>query len=180
MHGVHFCRLAVWPILSNESSHTILSIVIQLTTTMMAVVQRRPEMRLSDFVLLVTSLIIVANQSLSFELSRAAVRRSYSSQQRRLELSLRAVDKGLVYEEPVFRPPAEWQSLILQVTIGCSWNKCTFCEMYQEKQFRYKPIEKFETELQQVASTGRCVRDVFLADGDAMTLPTKHLLKILN
>ena len=86
------------------------------------------------------------------------------------------------YEEPVFRPPAEWRSLILQVTIGCSWNKCTFCEMYQTKQYRIKPLEDMEAEIQGVAQTRgtNTVRDVFLADGDAMNLPTKQLIRILQ
>ena len=89
---------------------------------------------------------------------------------------------GLSYEEPLFRPPAEWRSLILQVTIGCSWNKCTFCEMYQDKSFRAKPIQDICDELDQVISAGGApyVRDVFLADGDAMTLPTGQLILILD
>ena len=88
----------------------------------------------------------------------------------------------VVYEEPVFRPPAEWRSLILQVTIGCSWNRCSFCEMYQTKTFRVKSIEDIEEELESVAQfRGRTtVRDVFLADGEAMTLPTKQLVQILD
>jgi radical SAM superfamily enzyme YgiQ (UPF0313 family) len=89
---------------------------------------------------------------------------------------------GLTYEEPVFRPPAEWRSLILQVTIGCSWNKCTFCEMYQDKEFRARPLSELEDELQRVVRAGGAphVRDVFLADGDAMTLPTARLVEILE
>ena len=89
---------------------------------------------------------------------------------------------GIVYEEPVFRPPAEWRSLILQVTIGCSWNRCTFCEMYQEKTFRAKPIADIAQDLDDVVASGAAdyVRDVFLADGDAMTLPTGQLEHILE
>lgn len=89
---------------------------------------------------------------------------------------------GLSYEEPVFRPPAEWKSLILQVTVGCSWNKCTFCEMYQTKSFRARPITEIKQELDNVVSAGGApyVRDVFLADGDAMTLPSKQLEYILD
>jgi len=88
----------------------------------------------------------------------------------------------LSYEEPVFRPPAEWRSLILQVTIGCSWNKCTFCEMYQDKKFRAKPVQDIVDELDTIVQNGGAhhVRDVFLADGDAMTLPTGHLEQILD
>lgn len=89
---------------------------------------------------------------------------------------------GIKYEEPLFRPPGEWRSLIIQVTIGCSWNKCTFCEMYQDKSFRAKPIDDIIDELDKVLSAGgaRHVRDVFLADGDAMTLPTGMLEQILD
>ena len=89
---------------------------------------------------------------------------------------------GIRYEEPVFRPPAEWRSLILQVTIGCSWNQCTFCEMYQGKSFRVRPIEDIVGELDRVVTAGGApyVRDVFLADGDAMMLPTGRLMQILD
>jgi len=89
---------------------------------------------------------------------------------------------GLSYQEPVYRPPAEWRSLILQVTIGCSWNKCTFCEMYQDKTFKARPIEDIITELDRIVDANGAphVRDVFLADGDAMTLPTGHLDQILD
>lgn len=89
---------------------------------------------------------------------------------------------GLSYNQPLFRPPAEWKSLILQVTIGCSWNKCTFCEMYQDKSFHTKPIKDIMHELDKVVSAGGAsyVRDVFLADGDAMTLPTNQLIFILD
>ena len=70
---------------------------------------------------------------------------------------------GFEYDEPVFRPPAEWRSLILQVTIGCSWNQCTFCEMYQDKPFRARPLWELEQELQQIVRLGGAnhVRDVF-------------------
>ncbi|KAL3934355.1 MAG: hypothetical protein SGARI_003421 [Bacillariaceae sp.] len=60
---------------------------------------------------------------------------------------------GIDYQQPVFRPPAESRSLILQVTIGCSWNKCTFCEMYQDKQFQARKLEEVESELKLVNST---------------------------
>ncbi|MDA0110074.1 radical SAM protein [Vibrio sp. La 4.2.2] len=86
----------------------------------------------------------------------------------------------LNYIEPVFRPPSEWKSLILQVTNGCSHNQCTFCDMYtqSQKKFRPKKLEELEQELQQVAASGARVHRVFLADGDAMTLPF-HRLKAI-
>ncbi len=86
------------------------------------------------------------------------------------------------YHEPVFRPPSEWDSLILQVTEGCSWNGCHFCEMYKGKRFRVKDSREIGTELQRDSRSGRLqgVRRVFLADGDAMVLPTETLLDILR
>lgn len=88
----------------------------------------------------------------------------------------------LPYVEPVFRPPSEARSLILQVTNGCSWNRCTFCEMYTQPQkaFRLKPQARIEQELEAVARTGSPVRRVFLADGDAMTLSVRRLRLILE
>ena len=85
------------------------------------------------------------------------------------------------YIEPLFRPPSEARSLILQVTNGCSWNRCTFCEMYTapQKKFSVKPQSDIESELQQVAASGYPVRRVFLADGDAMTLSFRRLKEIL-
>ena len=85
------------------------------------------------------------------------------------------------YIEPVFRPPSEAHSLILQVTNGCSWNKCTFCEMYTlpQKKFRPKPQSEIEAELSACAAQLGPVRRVFLADGDAMALSFKRLKEIL-
>ena len=87
----------------------------------------------------------------------------------------------LPYIEPVFRPPSEARSLILQVTNGCSWNRCTFCEMYTlpQKKFHLKPIEKIEAEVAAVAQSGYPARRVFLADGDAMTLSYRRLKDIM-
>jgi len=86
------------------------------------------------------------------------------------------------YVEPVFRPPSEAYSFILQVTIGCSWNNCTFCEMYTQpqKRFRFKPQEKIEQELAAIAGSGQPVRRIFLADGDAMTLSFRRLKLIME
>jgi len=88
----------------------------------------------------------------------------------------------LPYIEPVFRPPSEARSLILQVTNGCSWNNCTFCEMYTQpqKRFRLKPQEEIKQELASVAKTGIPVRRIFLADGDAMTLSFRRLKLIMD
>ncbi len=86
----------------------------------------------------------------------------------------------LDYIEPVFRPPSEWKSLILQVTNGCSYNRCTFCDMYTQpqKKFRPKKPDVIEQELQAIAESGVRVHRIFLADGDAMTLPFSRLKQI--
>ena len=89
---------------------------------------------------------------------------------------------NLPYIEPVFRPPSEARSLILQITNGCSWNRCTFCEMYTQpqKKFNVKAQEKIEQELLAVARSGMPVRRIFLADGDAMALSFRRLVAILE
>lgn len=85
------------------------------------------------------------------------------------------------YEEPVYRPPSEAQSLILQVTIGCSWNRCTYCAMYRDKEFRVRPLEDLQDEIRGAASRipGGVTR-VFLADGDALAAPQETLLEVLQ
>lgn len=86
------------------------------------------------------------------------------------------------YVEPVFRPPSEAQSLIFQVTNGCSWNKCTFCEMYtaQQKKFQVKPENDVLAEIKIAAELYPRTQRVFLADGDALVLSTRRLLTILS
>jgi radical SAM superfamily enzyme YgiQ (UPF0313 family) len=87
------------------------------------------------------------------------------------------------YVEPVFRPPSEAESLILPVTDGCSWNQCTFCEMYTapQKAFRARGEDEVIDSIRRVAALyGDQVRRVFLADGDALVLPTRRLLAILE
>lgn len=86
------------------------------------------------------------------------------------------------YVEPVFRPPSEAESLILPVTDGCSWNKCTYCEMYTapQKKFRARAEDEVLASIRYAgARYGESVRRVFLADGDALVLPTRRLLDIL-
>jgi len=86
------------------------------------------------------------------------------------------------YIEPVFRPPSEARSLILQVSNGCSYNKCTFCEMYTATQKKFKPkaIAELEEEVKAVASKMPDMKRFFLADGDAMTLSFRRLKEILE
>ncbi len=85
------------------------------------------------------------------------------------------------YIEPVFRPPSEAHSLILPVTNGCSWNQCSFCEMYTAPQKKFRARDEAEV-LEEIRRCGEqlIVQRVFLADGDALILPTRRLLKILS
>lgn len=87
------------------------------------------------------------------------------------------------YVEPVYRPPSEAESLILPVTDGCSWNHCTFCEMYTAPQKAFRARGEDEV-LESIRLTGQRygdeIRRVFLADGDALVLPTRRLLTILE
>jgi len=84
------------------------------------------------------------------------------------------------YDEPVFRPPAEALSAILQVTLGCSWNKCAFCEMYSSKKFRLRKFEQIQHDLAILASVPQNTRKMFLADGNAMVLSADRMLKVLS
>jgi radical SAM superfamily enzyme YgiQ (UPF0313 family) len=85
------------------------------------------------------------------------------------------------YDMPLFRPPSEADSLILQVTLGCSHNRCTFCSMYRTKQFRARPFEELRAEITAARHTlGPDVPRVFLADGDAMCLSPRRLIPILD
>ena len=85
----------------------------------------------------------------------------------------------------IFRPPSEAESLLLQSSVGCSHNKCTYCAMYEldEQRFRVKPISTVATDIEEAAricATGIPIRRVFLCDGDALILPTDHLAEILE
>jgi radical SAM superfamily enzyme YgiQ (UPF0313 family) len=86
------------------------------------------------------------------------------------------------YEGLIIRPPSEAYSLLLQVTVGCSHNKCTFCGTYRQKKFKIKPIEQITKDLTEARSYGR-VEKVFLCDGDALIIPQirlEELLKLIN
>ena len=85
------------------------------------------------------------------------------------------------YVEPVFRPPSEAHSLILPVTNGCSWNQCGFCEMYTAPQKKFRARDEQQV-LEEIRRCGEqlIVQRVFLADGDALVLPTRRLLSILQ
>lgn len=85
------------------------------------------------------------------------------------------------YEGRIFRPPSEADSLIVQATIGCSWNHCTYCDMYRDKTFRARDVEDVLADLDEAgAVAGGEVTKLFLADGDALVLPTASLLRILE
>ncbi|WP_415755040.1 radical SAM protein [Pseudomonas leptonychotis] len=90
-------------------------------------------------------------------------------------------DFPISYIEPVFRPPSEAHSLILPVTNGCSWNQCTFCEMYTQEQKKFRARDEAQV-LEEIRRTGEqmIVQRVFLADGDALVMPTRRLLTILT
>lgn len=85
------------------------------------------------------------------------------------------------YDEPLFRPPSEAGSLIFQITIGCSQNRCKFCGMYKMKHFRVRSLDEVIAEIRSIPPRYRPgVRRVFLADGDALIYPHKGLERILG
>jgi radical SAM superfamily enzyme YgiQ (UPF0313 family) len=83
------------------------------------------------------------------------------------------------YEGMIYRPPSEANSLILQVAVGCSYNRCTFCHSFQGKSFRIKSFEEIKEDVDEISSYGTIPR-VFLADGDALIIPQKDLVRILS
>jgi len=84
------------------------------------------------------------------------------------------------YEGSIYRPPSEARSLIVQVAVGCAHNKCTFCSMYKDKSFRIKSWEEIKEDLDEARETYRYIKRIFLADGDALVLPAKKLIQILD
>lgn len=84
------------------------------------------------------------------------------------------------YEGDIYRPPSEAYSLLVQVTIGCSHNKCTFCSMFKNKRFRVRPLDEIIEDLEDARSTFRYVGRIFLCDGDALCMMNAKLVPILD
>lgn len=84
------------------------------------------------------------------------------------------------YDMPLFRPPSEARSLIFQVTLGCSWNRCVFCVSYKTKQYRVRPFEEVEKDVVEMSRLYPDTRRIFLADGDPMEAQADHLVKVLD
>jgi len=84
------------------------------------------------------------------------------------------------YDYPLFRPPAEAKNIIIQVTLGCSYNNCSFCSMYKTKSYEVRKLEDVFAEIDTIAEAYPDTRKIFLADGDALALDTEHLLTLLK
>ena len=84
------------------------------------------------------------------------------------------------YHYPLYRPPSEADSLIFQVTLGCSFNKCSFCNMYRSKVYVERPWPEIKAEIDLASDSILDARRIFLADGDALNLPTDKLIQILD
>lgn len=84
------------------------------------------------------------------------------------------------YEGSLYRPPSEAYSLIVQATIGCTHNKCTFCSMYKDKTFRIRSTDEIIEDFQIGRERYKYVKRIFIADGDALAIKTEELIKILS
>ena len=86
----------------------------------------------------------------------------------------------LGYDYPLYRPPSEANSVIFQVTLGCSFNKCSFCNMYRTKEYSERPWAEIKNEIDIVSKSFPQTERIFLADGDAINLHTEKLIQILD
>ena len=86
----------------------------------------------------------------------------------------------LNYDAPLYRPPSEARSLIFQVTLGCSFNECSFCDMYRSKEYSERPWEEIKLEIDMMAKQLPKTTRVFLADGDALNLDADYMIKIVK
>lgn len=84
------------------------------------------------------------------------------------------------YSFPFYRPPAEADNIIIQATLGCSHNRCSFCTMYKTKRYTIRPLNEVRREIEALAHAYPNANKVFLADGDALALPTEHFAKLLR
>ena len=85
----------------------------------------------------------------------------------------------LNYDAPLYRPPSEAKSLIFQVTLGCSVNECSFCDMYRSKEYSERSWEEVKGEIDLMAKTMPDTTRIFLADGDALNLSTDYMIQIV-
>ena len=86
----------------------------------------------------------------------------------------------LNYHAPMYRPPSEGKSLIFQVTLGCSFNECSFCDMYRSKEYSERSWEEVKGEIDLMAKQVPDTTRIFLADGDALNLSTDYMIKIVE
>ena len=86
----------------------------------------------------------------------------------------------LNYAEPVYRPPSEAKSLIFQITIGCSFNECSFCDMYRNKEYSERSWDEVKAEIDLMAKQLPDTTRIFLADGDALNLSTDYMVKTVE
>jgi len=86
----------------------------------------------------------------------------------------------LNYDYPLYRPPSEAHSLIFQVTLGCSFNECSFCDMYRSKQYAERPWDEVKAEIDLMSKSLPQTTRIFLADGDALNLGTEYMERIVR
>ncbi|MHB8100211.1 MAG: radical SAM protein [Sulfuricurvum sp.] len=86
----------------------------------------------------------------------------------------------IFYDLPLYRPPAEADNIIIQATLGCSHNQCSYCTMYKSKRYTVRPLSEVQREIEALAQANPHANKVFLADGDALALPTQHLALLLR
>ena len=86
----------------------------------------------------------------------------------------------LNYDAPLYRPPSEAKSLIFQVTLGCSFNECSFCDMYRSKEYSERSWDEVKGEIDMMSKMLPDTTKIFLADGDALNLDTEYMIKIVK
>jgi radical SAM superfamily enzyme YgiQ (UPF0313 family) len=86
----------------------------------------------------------------------------------------------IIYDYPLYRPPSEANSTIVQITLGCSFNHCSFCNMYRTKTYQERSLEEIKYEIDLISKCQPLTEKVFLADGDALNVKTERLVEILD